>query len=243
MPISLVWELNLGVQLFLIRQKKLFLVSGNLQQVWKQSKVSCITIGYFFPASSNQTIQRQGFLKVSLQKTSKPSVGIILGLTLNGCENVPGKISHSCTEKQIINKKAISCGTGKFLSQPKICSLYRPFECGVNETCLQIDQSKGKCVCLGGLARDSNGICSAVLVPVLVSSPAPQYTNGTTEEPPKGDGECSFFWKIPNFKKANFLYYILRYSCSTSSQHRSPDSCNHTSLRLVVRCLQAWTNP
>ncbi len=144
--------------------------------------------GYFFPSSSNQTIQRQGYLKASLQKSSKPN-SVILDLTIKGCENIPeGKNYPSCTEKQIVSNQQISCGTRKFLDQQRICFLYRPFECGVKETCSQLGQSnKGECVCLEGFARDSNGICS-IPVPALISTASPRHANETTE--PTKDCEC-----------------------------------------------------
>ncbi|XP_057371033.1 uncharacterized protein LOC130692000 [Daphnia carinata] len=132
--------------------------------------------GYFFPASQNHTIQRQGYLKVSLKKSTERDSFVLLGLTLKGCENIQENqgIDYSCTQKQIINNQQLACGKGKLNNQQKFCSLFRPFECGEKETCSQIDKSNhGECQCFKGYARDEDGTCSKIITHPQVSTASP----------------------------------------------------------------------
>ncbi|KAI9564344.1 hypothetical protein GHT06_008082 [Daphnia sinensis] len=142
--------------------------------------------GYFFPTSQNQAIQRQGYLKVSLKKSSERDSFVLLSLTLKGCENIKENqgIDKSCTEKQIINNQQLACGKRKSNNQQKLCSLFRPFECSGKETCSQIDKSEnGECQCVKGYARDEDGTCSKIKAQPQVStaSPGRQESNETSE--------------------------------------------------------------
>lgn len=140
-----------------------------------------ITVGYFFPPTSNQSTKKQGYLKVNLKKVSSSS-SVILDFTLKGCEHgLENQETYPCSQKQIINNQQLACGVQKFRDRRK-CSIYRPFDCGMKETCLQMNQSNiGECVCLQGLERDSNNECSMIDENLVVSTIS-SLVNETTEQ-------------------------------------------------------------
>ncbi len=98
-----------------------------------------------------------------------------------GCENIPENekiVGSSCTQKQIINNLQLKCGKEKLRQhQNKICSLYRPFECGEKETCSQVGQSdEGECQCITGFTRDDSGICF-----ITIKNPPPEISTLSSE--------------------------------------------------------------
>lgn len=126
-------------------------------------------------------------------------------MSLKGCENSPKdeKTDSLCTQKQIINNQQLVCGTKRFLDKKK-CTIYRPFECAEGkETCLQIGQSnEGECVCLEGLTRDSNNICSVKepSVSPTASTIADKSTMPTV--PDLTEKDCEFFCRMLNYISA-----------------------------------------
>ena len=178
--------------------------------------MDCFT-GFFFPVSSNQRIKRQGHLRVNLKKASSSNSDVILGLTVLFCEEIPenGKITDSsCTRKQIINNLQLKCGSGKLRqNQNRKCSLYRPFECGEKETCLQVGQSgEGKCQCRKGFVRDDDGTCLTIKVqPLEISTRSSEpKANETVVSDSTKDRKSSVTCKV-FFRMQNLIHSFLNF--------------------------------